>query len=107
MTVITHTSVRATSSSRVGVRAWSERVQGVLMIGVLAFGAWQGGAALTAPAARHRLASVLDGPSMLAGRTSAAVNYVEAHYLPGGGGRRAPPGGRAGPAGAPTGEQDR
>lgn len=82
MTVITHQAIRTTSASRSGLRAWSERVQGALMIGVLAFGAWQGTAALTAPAARHRLASVLDGPSVLAGRTAAAVNYVEAHYLP-------------------------
>ena len=82
MTLAVDTSSRVTVAPHQGVRAWSERLQGALMIGVLAFGAWQGGAALMTPAARKRLAPVLDGPSILAGRTAAAINYVEAHYLP-------------------------
>lgn len=82
MTSITQQSIRITSPALYGVRAWSERLQGALAIGLLALGAWQGLAALTAPAAQHRLAQVLDGSSILAGRTAAAVNFVEAHYLP-------------------------
>lgn len=52
------------------------------MVGILAAGAWQGVAALTTTAAQRRLGAVLDGPSVLAGRTAAAINYAEAHYLP-------------------------
>ena len=82
MTLSLPSSIGSFSVPRPSVRAWSERVQGALMIGVLALGAWQGAAALSAPAAHRRLAGVMDGPSILAGRTAAAINYVEAHYLP-------------------------
>lgn len=82
MTISLPSSVGSFPVPRASARAWSERFQGALMIGVLAFGAWQGAAALMAPAAQRRLAPVMDGSSVLAGRTAAAINYVEAHYLP-------------------------
>lgn len=82
MTAIVETSIRNATGLLADVRAWSERIQGAIMIAVLVFGAWQGAAALASPAAQRRLAPVMDGSSILAGRTAAAINYVEAHYLP-------------------------
>lgn len=82
MTAIVDTSVRSPSAPLSDIRAWSERIQGAIMIAVLVFGAWQGAAALATPAAQRRLAPAMDGSSVLAGRTAVTINYIEAHYLP-------------------------
>ena len=82
MTILNDSLIRSRSVSRGNARAWSERIQGAIMVGILAVGAWQGVSALATPAAQHRLAPVLDGSSVLAGQTAAAVNYAEAHDLP-------------------------
>ena len=81
MTLLDQRTRSTTARPRDGI-ALAERVQGTLMIAVLVLGAWQGVAAMATPAAQRRLAQVLDGPSLLAGRTAATVNYVAAHYLP-------------------------
>lgn len=63
-------------------RRLGEEIQGLLMIAVLAFGAWQGVGALLTPPAQRRLAQSLDLHSFLTGRTAAAINAIEAHDLP-------------------------
>jgi len=63
-------------------RIRSEQVQGLFMVALLLFGAWQGGAALMTKPAQRRLSQVVNVHSLLDGRTAATVNYVEAHYLP-------------------------
>lgn len=62
--------------------ASAERVHGVVMLAALAFGAWQGVAALSSPAAEERLGALLDGPALLDGRAAAAVDSVESRALP-------------------------
>ena len=59
-----------------------DRVLGAVMVAVLAFGIWQGIAAMRTPSAERRFADTLNTGALLAGRTAAAVNYVMAHYLP-------------------------
>ncbi len=56
--------------------------QGVFALAWLAFGAWQGVAALRSPAAEARLAPTLNAEAFWAGRTAGAVNHVMAHDLP-------------------------
>lgn len=63
-------------------RRHSERLQGALLVLLLAIGAWQGVAALATPSAQRRLAPVLNSSAFFNGRMAATVNFVEAHYLP-------------------------
>ena len=72
----------ANTRSRRSSRDISERLQGALVVGLLALGAWQGFSALATPAAQRRLAQVRSLDALLDGRAAAAVNFVEAHYLP-------------------------
>ena len=59
-----------------------DRFLGAVMALALAVGFCLAVAALLAPASRRRLDGTLDMASMLAGRTSAAVNFVTAHNSP-------------------------
>ena len=52
------------------------------MIALLAWGAWQGIAALREPATRARIAATLTLEGFLGGHTAAAVNHAMAHGLP-------------------------
>ncbi|WP_376091483.1 cell division protein FtsQ [Roseomonas sp. CCTCC AB2023176] len=64
---------------------WMHRVaslEGVAAILLLAVGAWQGIEAIASAPAQQRLRPTLTGEAFLAGRTTAAVNYVMAHQLP-------------------------
>ena len=56
--------------------------QGLFTLAWLAFGLWQGLAAIRAPAGQARLAPTLNQEAFLAGRTAAAVNHIMAHDLP-------------------------
>ncbi len=58
------------------------RLTGLIFLAALAWGTSQGIQALSTPAARTRLAETLTPAAFLAGRTTAAVNRVMAHYLP-------------------------
>lgn len=60
----------------------ADRFLGAVMALALAIGFCLAIAALVAPASRRRLDGTLDAASMLAGRTSAAVNFVTAHNSP-------------------------
>ncbi len=62
--------------------ARTDRLQGLAMIAVLAFGLWQGGAALLTPAAQRQFDGKLTVAALLAGRTAGAVNTIMAHDLP-------------------------
>jgi alginate O-acetyltransferase complex protein AlgJ len=77
-----------TARSRRGVPAetpapaFAERLQGVVMIVLLAVAFWQGVTPLTTQQARNRLQPTLNFASFMAGRTAGAVNYIMAHDLP-------------------------
>lgn len=60
----------------------ADRILGAAMALALAVGFGLAVTALATPASRRRLTGTLNITSVLAGRTSAAVNYVTAHYLP-------------------------
>ncbi|MCX7372198.1 MAG: cell division protein FtsQ [Alphaproteobacteria bacterium] len=57
-------------------------LQGLFTLCWLAFGVWQGIAALSTEAARNRLAPTFTFDALFAGRTAAAINHVMAHDLP-------------------------
>ena len=64
---------------------WMHRVavaEGAAAVLLLALGAWQGVEAIASAPAQARLRPTLNGEAFLAGRTTAAVNYVMAHQLP-------------------------
>jgi alginate O-acetyltransferase complex protein AlgJ len=73
-------STYSKEDSRAAGRA--ERLQGAIMVAVLAIGFWQGVAAMVTPAAQRLIADTLTIRSVLSGRTAAAVNDVMAHRLP-------------------------
>jgi alginate O-acetyltransferase complex protein AlgJ len=62
--------------------AFAERLQGVVMIVLLAVAFWQGVSSLTTEQAHNRLQPTLNFASFLAGRTAGAVNSIMAHDLP-------------------------
>jgi alginate O-acetyltransferase complex protein AlgJ len=76
----------AQASAATGAAAgWRRRAaigQAVATVALLAWGAWQGAAALTEPSARARIGATLSLDAFLDGRTAAAVNHVMAHGLP-------------------------
>ena len=57
-------------------------IQSVLFALLLAWGGWQGIAALSTPQAEQRLRPTLNMDAFLGGRFAAAINYVMAHNLP-------------------------
>jgi alginate O-acetyltransferase complex protein AlgJ len=61
--------------------AFGERLQGVVMVVLLAVAFWQGVSPLTTQQARNRLRPTLNFASFLAGRTAGAINYIMAHEL--------------------------
>ncbi len=74
----------ATASGRI-VPTWKHRVsktEGWIAVALLLLGAWGGVAAIASTPGQTRLRPTLNGESFLAGRTTAAVNYVMAHQLP-------------------------
>jgi alginate O-acetyltransferase complex protein AlgJ len=80
------TSARSTNPGRdadaTPGRIAADRLQGAAMIGVLAFGLWQGIAAMTTPSAQRQFDGKLSLSALLAGRTAEAVNTIMAHDLP-------------------------
>ena len=58
------------------------RAYALAMLALLGWGAWQGVAALRAPATRARVAETLTPEAFLGGGTAAAVNHAMAHDLP-------------------------
>ena len=56
--------------------------EGAAAVLLLAVGAWQGIAAIASGPGQARLRPTITGEAFLAGRTTAAVNYVMAHQLP-------------------------
>lgn len=71
-----------TNTPSIAPETTADRILGAAMALALVVGFGLAVAALATPAARRRLDGTLNIASVLAGRTSAAVNYVTAHYLP-------------------------
>lgn len=61
--------------------AFGERLQGAVMVVLLAVAFWQGVSPLTTQQARNRLQPTLNFASFLAGRTAGAIDYIMAHEL--------------------------
>lgn len=64
---------------------WLKRMatlQAAVVIGILAWGTYQGVSAINSAPAQQRLRPTLNMEAFLAGRFAAAVNYVMAHNLP-------------------------